>query len=95
LSTPTYHYKSFIETRLSHPKDVKETTLKDLSFYIKDDAGVEESKLLADAAGEGGAKANKGFVSRKAFIQGQILALFYTLTFSSAINCYCPVVILS
>jgi hypothetical protein len=73
LSTPTYHYKSFIETHLSHPKDVKETTLKDLSFYIKDDAGVEESKLLADAAGEGGAKANKGFVSRKAFIQGQTL----------------------
>jgi len=71
LSTPTYHYKSFIETHLSFGKNVKETTLKDLSFYIKDDVGAEESKLITDV--EGGAKANKGFLARKVYIQGQTL----------------------
>lgn len=70
LSTPTYHYKSYIETHLTFPEDVKSTRLKACSLYVKDDVGVENSKLLADTDA---AKANKGFVQRKAFFKGKKL----------------------
>jgi hypothetical protein len=70
LSTPTYHYKSFIETHLTYPDDIKNFTLRDLGFYYKDDVGREESKLLVDAGGD---KANQGFVKRRAFIIGKKL----------------------
>lgn len=71
LSTPTYHYKSFIETHLTYPEDVKNTRLKACSLYVKDDIGTENNKVLADV--EGGLKANKGFLTRKAYFKGKKL----------------------
>jgi len=73
LSTPTYHYKSFIESHLTYPDDVKNVILRDLAFYIKDDVGREEVKLVSDAAGAGGEKANTGFVKRRALFKGKQL----------------------
>lgn len=42
LSTPTYHYKSFLETHLTYGKSAKETHLY-CSMYEKDTAGKEET----------------------------------------------------
>jgi len=36
LSTSYYHYKAFIENHFSYDEDVKNTTLKELEYYIKD-----------------------------------------------------------
>lgn len=47
LSTPTYAYKSFIETILTFPKDVKETTLK-LEHFSRDLINLENNFVLAE-----------------------------------------------
>ena len=67
LSTPTYHYKSFIETHLTFPDEVKTTTLKDCELYIKDTLG-KENALLLDTDGK-----NEGFVQRREFFVGKKL----------------------
>ena len=48
LSTPTYAFKSFIETILTFPKDVKETTLL-LEHFDKDTLGKENIFVVADS----------------------------------------------
>ena len=53
-----YHYKAFLENHYSYGKSVKETTLKALEKYEKDEVGKEE-----DFAGT-------GIVTRKAWIVG-------------------------
>lgn len=68
LSTPTYHYKSFIETHLTYPEDMKKTTLKECEHYLKDDVGREHVTLVGAADAK-----NDGFMKRKAFFQGQKL----------------------
>lgn len=47
LSTPSYAYKSFIETLLTFPNDVKTTTLQ-LEHFHKDTLGKEENFVLAE-----------------------------------------------
>ena len=49
LSTPTYAYKSYIETLLTYPKHVKETTLA-LEHFDKDLIDKEENYTLNDNA---------------------------------------------
>jgi hypothetical protein len=65
LSTPTYPYKSFIETHLTYSPDLKKTTLKDCECYIPDTAGKENSILLS------GDDINKGFVERQKLFIGK------------------------
>ena len=48
LSSPTYAYKAYIETALTYPKDVKETTLL-LEHFHKDTLG-KENNFTADCA---------------------------------------------
>jgi hypothetical protein len=60
LSTPTYAYKSFIETHLTYGKSAKETHLY-CSMYEKDTAGMEE---LTDDTNLG-AKARKERTQKK------------------------------
>lgn len=67
LSTPTYHYKSFIETHLTYPDELKNSTLKDCEFYIKDDVGKENVFLVGAAEAK-----NDGFIKRKALIKGKL-----------------------
>lgn len=68
LSTPTYHYKSFIETHLTYNDDIKTTSLKECELYLKDDAGKENVLLVGAAEAK-----NTGFMSRKKFFQGKKL----------------------
>jgi len=49
LSTPTYAYKSYIETLLSFPDEVKKTTLV-LEHFTKDTLGLENSNKLTTAS---------------------------------------------
>jgi len=48
LSSPTYHYKSYIETLLTYGKDAKRGSLAN-AFYTKEVPGQEE-QLVADQA---------------------------------------------
>jgi hypothetical protein len=48
LSTPTYHYKSFIQTHLSHGEEMKKYTLKDCELYHRETVGKENTITLAD-----------------------------------------------
>lgn len=69
LSTPTYHYKSFIETHLTYADDVKKMVLKECEMYHKDDAGKENSTVVLATD----ATRNDGFMKRKVFFQGKKL----------------------
>jgi hypothetical protein len=86
LSTPTYPYKSFIETHLTYPDDVKNVTLKSLGCYIKDDVGREEVKLTADIPN--GDKCNSGFVKRKEFIKSSKKLCFSTILHIDFFQCH-------
>ena len=66
LSTPTYHYKSFIETHLTYGDDMKNSTLQDCEYYLKDSCGKENVMLVGDAEAK-----NEGFMKRKKYFQGQ------------------------
>lgn len=46
LSTPTYHYKAFIETHLTYDTDLKDTTLAACELYNKDTVGKENTFSL-------------------------------------------------
>ena len=48
ITTPTYAYKAYIETHLSHKKAIKETILQDSEFYYKEVVGKEETFATAD-----------------------------------------------
>ena len=74
LSTPTYHYKSFIETHLSYDTLMKDTTLKACELYQKDDVGKENIFLTAEA---NNVKPNSGFVNRRAYFKG--CKLFFSI----------------
>ena len=64
LSTPTYPYKAYIETHLTYNEEMKNTTLKDCEFYIKDTPGKEHSTAIT------GDTKNDGFVNRQALFLG-------------------------
>ena len=66
LSTPTYHYKSFIETHLTYGDDMKNSTLQDCEYYLKDSCEKENVMLVGDAEAK-----NEGFMKRKKYFQGQ------------------------
>lgn len=46
LSTPTYHYKSFIESHLTYDTELKNTTLQACEMYLKDTCGKENTMSL-------------------------------------------------
>jgi len=62
LSTPTYPYKSYIETHLSFGNDAKKTHLK-CELYEKEEAGKEETYTIDDAG-------NKRFKNSHTLIKG-------------------------
>ena len=58
LSTPTYAYKSFLETHLTYSETAKKTHLQ-CSMYEKDDSGLEEKIDLTNTAAK--TRAGKAF----------------------------------
>ena len=76
LSTPTYAYKSFIETHLTYGKSAKETHLF-CSMYEKDTVGQE------DTVGD----ANEGFKKRKSRIVGKKI-FFSNIIHSDFFQCH-------
>lgn len=64
LSTPTYHYKAFIETHLTYDNDLKETTLAACELYNKDTVGKENTFSLT-ATGDSFYKRKVAYVGKK------------------------------
>jgi hypothetical protein len=65
LTTPTYAFKSFLETHLTYDTNMKETTLAACEMYLKDT--INEEKDLPAAM----AKATSGITQRHALITGK------------------------
>ena len=64
LSTPTYHYKSFLETHLTYSNDMKKTTLKACELYLKDEIG-KENAAAKTAWGSSFGERQKLFLEKK------------------------------
>ena len=58
LSTPSYAFKSFLETHLGFTKDQKETMFKDLEYYSKDTVDKENTFSITETDG------SKSFIER-------------------------------
>jgi hypothetical protein len=69
LSTPSYAYKSFIETHLNFNREMKETSLKACEMYIKDTVS-KENELMTTAHYTDGAAYN-GSAVRSKLIHGK------------------------
>lgn len=71
LSTPTYAYKSYIETLLSYNKALKDTQLAACEFWNKETIGKEESFSITDTDG------SKTFVAKLNKIKNK--KLYFTI----------------